>query len=234
MLTPMPRKNESELHLELKRLAREWARGEGFSCSACEVAVPGSGYRADVAAYRRAVARRVVEFEGKKLRRNEAVVGATAVFECKQARADLLKDSFLAEGTRRELARLHERRLTLERLLRVHLPSALNGDDLFQEFQTLNAESMAHKGYQKVLRGIAALQNGLYKTKFEKLARYRCANLFHLVAVEGIVKDYELPPGWGLLVLRGDGALHLRVKPVWHEAGEGTRLALLQRIAAKK
>jgi hypothetical protein len=196
------------------------------------VRLPHCGYRADVAVYKPGRERRVVESEGKRSWRMEAALGTTAVFECKQARADLLRDSFLTAETQRELKKLHERKQTLERLLRVHLPSALNGDSLFQEFRTLNAETLNHRGYRRVLRGIAALQKGLFKTKFEKLVRYRCANLFYLVAAEGICAEHELPPGWGLLVKKGD-VLQLLTKPVWHDAREGARLELLHRLAAK-
>jgi hypothetical protein len=223
--------SETEAHKELKRLSMRWAREQGYSCRGEEISLPHSGFRADVAAYKPAYEQRTVEFEGKTLRQRHPVIGATAVFECKQSRADLLNDSCLSGKTREKLKRLNERRETLERLLKVHLPSAANGDSLFQEFQTYNLAAENHKGYRKVLRDIAALQTGLFhKTKFENLVRYRCANLFYLVTTDDIIADYELPLNWGLLVKK-EKTLELRRKPVWIDVHEGSRLAVLQRLA---
>jgi hypothetical protein len=226
-------RNETDAHQELKRLAALWARDHGYSCIGFEIRLPNSGYRADVAAYKPAYEQRTVEFEGRTLRQRHPVIGTTAVFECKQSRSDLLNDSYLAHKGREKLKRLNERRVVLERLLKVHLPSAVHGDSLFQEFQTLNVGAVNHKGYQKVLRDIAALQRAFFhKTKFENLVRYRCANLFYLVTLDDIIADHELPLRWGLLVKIGN-ILDLRRKPMWLEAHEGLRLTVLQKIAVK-
>jgi hypothetical protein len=88
-----------------------------------------------------------------------------------------------------------------------------------------------HKTYRRVLREIRVLQARLYgKTKFEKVMRYRCANLCYLVVEDGILQDHEAPLLWGLLVRRGD-SLVLEKKPVRIEVIESARLSLLQRIA---
>ena len=222
---------ETEQHKKLKRLAARWAREQGYACCGYEIALPHSGFRADVAAYKPAYESGTISFEGKSLRRRQPVIGTTAIFECKQCRADLLKDSCNTAKTRAKLKHLHDRRMVLERLLRVHFPSATNGDSLFQDFQTLNAEAINHPGYQKVLKNIATHQAGLFeRTKFEKLIRYQCVNLCYLVTVEHIITDYELPLNWGLLVQRGD-SLEVVSKPVWQDSPEGSRLAILQRIA---
>lgn len=224
-------RTETDAHKELKSLSLVWAMEQGYTCCGLEISLPHSGFRADVAAYKPAYEQRIIEFEGKTIRQRLPVIGTTAVFECKQARSDLLKDSGIADEIREKLRRLNERRATLERLLKIHLPSTANGDSLFQEFQTHNLAAINHKGYQSVLREIATLQAGLFhKTKFEKLIRYRCANLFYLVTIGEILADYELPLNWGLLVKKGD-SLELRRKPRWIEANEGSRLAVLQRIA---
>jgi len=225
---------ETEQHRQLKQLSALWAREQGYSCCRYEIRLPHSGFRADVAAYKPAYETATVAFEGKTLRRREPVIGTTAVFECKQGRADLLKDSCIAEKTKAKLKHLHDRRVALERLLKVHFPSAANGDSLFQEYQTHNLEAINHSGYRKVLKAIATLQAGLfYKTKFEKLMRYGCANLCYLVTVDGIIKNYELPLNWWLLVQKGD-ALEVMSKPVWQHSSEGARLGVLQAIARGK
>jgi hypothetical protein len=76
------------------------------------------------------------------------------------------------------------------------------------------------------------LQNQLRDgRKFEKLARYACANLFFLVAPNELMREPEAPLGWGLLV-ESDSALRVLRRPVWHESPEQMRLRVLQKIAA--
>lgn len=214
---------ETQNHRDLKRLALLWAQARGYTCCAFEVSLPRSNFRADVAAYQ-PVTRGDAESD-------EPPIGPTAIFECKQCRADLLNDCSLALATSAELRALHERRTTLERLLRVHHPSLANGDSLFSEWTSYNFESLNHAGYQTVLRKIAIAQRKLLlNNKFEKLVRYRCANVCYLVVEEGILNCHELPLGWGLLVRRDD-SLVLECKPVWQEVDATTRIRLLQRIA---
>ena len=67
--------------------------------------------------------------------------------------------------------------------------------------------------------------------KFEKLARYACANLFFLVVPNELLREPEAPLGWGLLVEK-EGALFLQRKPVWHDSSDPARLRVLQKIAA--
>jgi hypothetical protein len=67
-------------------------------------------------------------------------------------------------------------------------------------------------------------------TKFDKLIRYRCANLFFLVLPEELFRDPEIPVGWGTLV-ESNGALTLARKPIWHETTQQDRIRLLHRIA---
>ena len=212
----MPR-GETQRHLDLKMLAANWARAEGFPIWGLEVRLPGCGYRADLAAYRPA--------------RQKSVLGATAVFECKQARADFARDSHSAEPTLARLKALDARREKLEQLLRVHHPELRNGETLFESFDAYDFSKLGHKTYDRLAREIGVLQNRLYdRTKFEKLVRYRCANLLYLVVEPGVLTEQETPFGWGLLVRCAD-RLELKRKPRFHEATDHARLWLLQRIA---
>src|SRR5690349_2700586 len=103
---------ETESHRRLKAQALAWAQVNGFAIAALEVRVPKSGYRADVAACARGAG------------------GRTAVFECKQARADLLKDAYAEAATRDQLTVLAARRRTLEDLFAVHRPDLRRGETL--------------------------------------------------------------------------------------------------------
>lgn len=214
---------ESPAHRALKRLALFWAQKEGYRACAFEVMPPRCRFRADLVACRPAAAARAGEVPA---------IGATAIFECKQARSDFLIDSRSAAVTRQKLVALQVRRETLERLLVVHYPSLRSGDSLFPDFDSPDLSRLEHANYRRVLTQMAHLQNRLYRhVKFETMSRYRCANLFYLVVEPNIVTVAEVPVGWGLLMRDGD-TFELRCRPTWHACSPQDRLVTLQRIAA--
>ncbi|GAB5562889.1 MAG: hypothetical protein SynsKO_45360 [Synoicihabitans sp.] len=209
------KRSETEAHRRLKALAIAWARDQGWPIATAEVRVPRSGYRADVAAIGRGVS------------------GKTALFECKQARADMLKDSHDDAETRKALTVAIRRRKRLEKLLGEHRPDLRRGDSLFAEFDAWDFGPLEHKGYQALLNEIAMLQSRLGAgTKFSKMLRYQSADFLYLVVEDDIYADTEIPAGWGLLVRSGDD-LQLRRKPAGLEAGDAQRRALLEAIALR-
>lgn len=210
-----PRTGETVAHRELKRLAFLWAQAQGYSACALEVSLPRCRYRADVA--------------GFKLIPGE--IGCTAIFECKQARPDLLRDSCCASVTRQRLESVHKRQLTIEKHLRVHYPALRRGESLFAEWDSHDFAAIGHRSYSRILRELNALQNQLRDgTKFEKLVRYHCANLFFLILPNELFHPAEIPIGWGALV-QNDGVLTLGRKPIWHETRREDQLQFLHRIA---
>ena len=209
------RHGETAQHARLKQLAFIWAQSHGFSACAMEVSLPRCRYRADVAGYR---------YIPKQ-------IGSTAVFECKRALCDLRRDNCRSESARERLEAICNRRQVLEARLRAHYPSLHNGDSLFPEFDRENFNAIGHRGYARLVRELQALQSRLYDcTKFEKLVRYRCANLFFIVLPEQLFREAEVPVGWGALIESND-ALILARKPVWHEVSAVNRLHVLHRIA---
>jgi hypothetical protein len=205
---------ETEAHHRLKRSCLLWAQAQGFSACAFEVSLPRCRYRADVVAYR-----------------PSADAGVTAIFECKQTRCDLRRDNCCTSDTRSRLDTICRRRQVLEKHLRIHYPNLRVSDSLFPEFDSHDFQAIGHRSYSRVLRELNALQNRLYDcTKFERLMRYGCANLFFLVLTTDAFDEAEIPVGWGALVESGD-SLVLARKPVWHEIRKEHSLAVLQRIA---
>jgi hypothetical protein len=208
-------RGETAAHGRLKRLALFWAQAHNYSACAFEVMLPRCRYRADVAAYRP----------------SSNGLGLTAVFECKQALVDLRRDNCRTTVTRERLEKVQRRRQILERHLRIHYPNLRIADSLFSEFESHDFAAIKHRGYGRVLRELAALQNRLFDcTKFETLMRYRCANLFFLVLPNELFRVSEVPVGWGVLIQSG-GELALMRKPAWQESSPESRLSLLQRIA---
>ena len=221
---------ETAQHLQLKRLALIWARANGYALSAAEVSLPHLRFRLDVAAYR--CESRSEDVPGSLRRRRAPVAGTTVVFECKQCRADFLKDSRNSEPLREELARLDARKARHEAALKLFHPSLRNGDSLFAEYESHDFGRSGDELYLKLLARIATVSRQLYgQTKFEKLTRWNTANLYYVVTEPGVLSASELPHGWGLLV-RVEGELQVAVKPLWHDSSEASRLTMLERIAA--
>jgi hypothetical protein len=207
---------ESVAHNSLKLASFLWARAQGYSACATEIRIPKCRYRVDVAAYRHEQNR----------------VGSTAIFECKQSLIDLRRDNCDDAATRERLASVYRRRQVLEKHLRIHYPNLRIADSLFREFDSHDFGAIQHRGYTRVLREMSVLQNRLFDcTKFERLTRYGCANLFYLVVPHGLFCEKEVPIGWGALI-EANGALTLARKPILHVSSNETRLKLLERIAA--
>jgi hypothetical protein len=210
------RPGETAAHAGLKRLTLLWAQAHGYSACGFEVQLPRCRFRADVAAYRP---------NGKE-------IGRSAVFECKQAFPDLRRDNGCRAETVNRLEKVFRRCQVLEKNLRIHYPALRIPDSLFSDFDSHNFAAIDHRGYAGVLRELSALQNRLFNcTKFERLIRYCCANLFFLVLPNRLFRESEIPFGWGALI-ECDGNLILARKPPWHEVRSADRLKLLERIAA--
>jgi hypothetical protein len=220
---------ESQRHVTLKTLALEWALAQGLSLAATEVSFPHRRFRVDAAAccpVRKVPSRRPVESL-------HSVLKAAAIFECKQARGDLIRDNQRRELMAGRLRTLQSRREKLESLLQLHLPHLSNGESLFPEFDSYRLREHRHDGYRRLVRHIdTAKRSVLHGTKFDRLLSYRMANLHYLVVEESLLHSHEAPTGWGLLV-RSGGELQLIAKPVWQDIGLEHQLVFLQRIAAR-
>jgi hypothetical protein len=212
--TPTGPRNETEEHWLLKRLALGWAYHQGFNCISFEVCAPRSPYRVDVAGYRPA-------------KDQESPI--VALFECKQNRPDLARDSAQTASIEIELRGLQERRQNLERLLAVHYPNARTPSSLFPDWDPFDPEKLPHAGYRRLIRRIVALQRKLEgNTKFERVTRYRLANLHFLVAPAGLVQSERVPPGWGLLEAIDNDRLELSIQPRFYSITN--EFAWLERI----
>jgi hypothetical protein len=213
-MAPAGPRNETEEHWLLKRLALGWAYHQGFNCISFEVCAPRSPYRVDVAGYRPA-------------KDQESPI--VALFECKQNRPDLARDSAQTASIEIELRGLQERRQNLERLLAVHYPNARTPSSLFPDWDPFDPEKLPHTGYRRLMRRIVALQRKLEgNTKFERVTRYRLANLHFLVAPAGLVQSERVPPGWGLLEEIDNARLELSIQPRFYSITN--EFAWLERI----
>lgn len=185
---------ETSTHRALKDATALWALERGFQAVAHEIRIPRSGYRADAAACRTSKIRRA---DGRAI----PFPSLTAIFECKQSRADFFKDSHQVSASLARLKQLQERKVKLDRLLGTHYPTLSQGGELFAEFPAaIDPATLGHKGYSQTVRQIAIHQRRVFGgTKFDKVRRWAGADLFYLVIRRGILAPHEVPEGWGLL-----------------------------------
>ncbi len=209
-------RGETEGHKTLKRLAFEWAGAAGFGFVACEVRVPRCGYRADVAALTRKPA---------------APDARAALFECKQCRADFLRDQVDEPAAKAELRAVAERIRELRVLLAVHRPDLRRGESLFAEFDSYDFGEMRHETLHGLEAELDALQRKLLTgVKFSRLHKYHAADFLYLVTEPGLMERHEVPNGWGWLEREGD-ALVLREPPLRHQVTREGRAIWLEKIA---
>jgi len=215
---PPVRSGESPAHRELKRLATEWALAQRLPLLGCEVRVPRSPYRADLVAASRSPM---------------GDTGVVAVFECKQARADFLRDEANEPVVRRTAEELTARVGELRGLIAGHRPDLRRGESLFPEYDEYDFRGLKHDTLEKVERALEVCQRKiLCSLKFARLHRHHAADHLYLVTVRGLIEPHEVPAGWGWLETGNhSGELCLRHPPVRHETTAQVRLAWLESIA---
>lgn len=211
---------ETPRHAELKREALRFLLAHGCAAAAVEVRCPSSRYRADAAGYLDSRAPAAGEVERAGTLWNPAGSGGaaarrvrsearTVVIECKQSRADFLRDTAAADALLAERDRLVAEQARVERelipLYEPHLRRA--GEYLFGELEEWEFERSKLAAYRNVVRGLRAVTEALYgETKFFLMAQYRVADRLYLLAPPGVIVPRELPTGWGLLEHRRRGA----------------------------
>ena len=208
---------ETPAHLALKRLALRWAREQGFPLAATEVRIPRSGYRADAAA---------------ASAHPTAATGRVALFECKQAREDLLRDCADEPSLQRRARELAARLAELRALIGGHRPDLRRGEALFPEFDDYDFGGLRHETLHAVEAQLESAQRRLLgSVKFARLHRYAPADYLYLVTEPDVLAEHEVPVGWGWLA-RAGAALELRLPPARHQTDPTLRLLWLERIAA--
>lgn len=212
---------ETPRHAELKREALRFLLAHGCAAVAMEVRCPSSRYRADAAGYLDSRAAAAGEMERAGTLWSPAGAGAgvagrrvrsearTVVIECKQSRADFLRDTAAADALLAERDRLLAEKARVERelipLYEPHLRRA--GEFLFGDLEEWEFERSRLAAYRNVARSLRAVTESLYgETKLFLMAQYRVADRLYLLAPPGVIVPRELPTGWGLLEHRRRGA----------------------------
>lgn len=205
---------ETDRHAVLKRLAAMFLHAQGCRAIGVEVRCPASRYRADVAGYLDRLSPRRRAAAPADPAAPAAPVGPlergerpkTAVIECKQSRADFLRDTAQTDRLLRERARLEAQRLEFEehRIKPAEPQLRRSGTYLFGELEEWDFTATRLPTYRRILSSLRAIDAQLYgQTKFFLMSRYRLADYLFIMAPAGMIRRRELPVGWGLLECPG-------------------------------
>ena len=82
----------------------------------------------------------------------------TYAIECKQSRADFLKDAGVEASARKERGELAERVEVLRRLMGVHLPECRLNRSLFLEYDSFDFGNWRHDGWARASRRLRRLE----------------------------------------------------------------------------
>lgn len=203
---------ETDRHAILKRLAAMFLHAQGCRAIATEVRCPASRYRADVAGYldrlpaRRAAAAAAEPDAAPRGPLVRAERPKTVIIECKQSRADFLRDTADTDRLLRERQRLEAQRLEFEehRIKAAEPHLRRSGSYLFGELEEWDFHATRLPTYRRLLAALRAVDAQLHgQTKFFLMSRYRLADYLFILAPAGMIRRRELPPGWGLLECPG-------------------------------
>ncbi len=171
---------ESRQHHQLKRSAAVYARGQGYAAVACEVRCPISRYRADVAGFAR-----------------RPKPGRTLIIECKQSRADFIRDRRTAESLLRQRRQLLAEGRAMEAGQSLLFFGQSQGD---QSLLFRHSHWVSDKQRHHVRQALMKVERALYgHAKFALMTRYCLADQLLIAAPTGMIAPLELPLGWGLL-----------------------------------
>ena len=209
---------ETLAHQRLKRLAKRFLRHVGCPAAAQEVRCPISKYRVDVAGYldtipawiRRPpdppgmVPHSITSLYQKRpySRYGFRCEARTVMIECKQSRADFLRDNRQVEKLLTLRVDLEGIRQSIEehQIKRFEPQLRKEGSSLFPELDEWDFQKSRLPSYRKIMRRLRRVEGQLYgETKFHMIARYQLADRLYIAAPRGMIHFAELPVGWGLL-----------------------------------
>lgn len=203
---------ETDRHQRLKECAIQFLTRLGAAVIGREVRCPISRYLVDVASYIDRVAPEAdpqvraasgTLWNGDTPADRPRTVPARTVFiECKQSRADFLRDCADQKSLLDERSALLETRERIEREVVQRREPELrrSGTFLFDEMEEWAYEASRSGPYRRVQRRLRNVEKRLYgQTKFSVIARYRLADRLYICAPRGMIRPRELPDGWGLL-----------------------------------
>jgi hypothetical protein len=203
---------ETRDHQGLKRLAAAFLLSRGCRAVALEVRCPWSRFVLDAAGW---LDSRPAPSLGSA--REDARAGAWSVgrvkcpaqaiiVECKQSRADFVRDAAERDALHGEQARLRaEVESIKETRIKAREPHLMRLErDLFgaehEEWDFARSRCAAYHG---AVDALARVQRRLREqTKFDELARRALADRLYLLAPAGLVARRDVPEGWGLVEVR--------------------------------
>ncbi|MBY0313244.1 MAG: hypothetical protein K2W85_14330 [Phycisphaerales bacterium] len=234
---------ESAIHLHLKHSAVRFLLQGGCIAAAVEVRCPIARHRVDAAGYLDPLSKRMQALAHDQTELKPATQSIclprglrakTVIVECKQSRSDFLTDSRDADDLLVERARLERVKATLEeQIVKVCEPQLRrSGTRLFAELEEWDFERSRIASYRGVLNDLRRIDERLHgESKFWTLWHYRLADWLYLAAPPGVIRPWEVPPGWGLMELLPGQSPAIRVQAPELTGNPEHRQRLLRNIA---
>ncbi|MBX3406174.1 MAG: hypothetical protein KF869_05355 [Phycisphaeraceae bacterium] len=228
---------ETPAHAALRADAVRFLFEIGCAAAATEIPCPISRFRVDAAGYFDPLPRGVAGVAQGSWR---GATARTVIVECKQARADFLRDSRQTPALLARRRELEAARACLEeRIIRVAEPELrIGGSALFPELERWDYDRSRLASYRRIVAELRRTDLALHgQTKFWVLRQYKLSDFLFIAAPRGVLQADEVPPGWGLLEPMADEATDLppfriRVAAPDLNAREVRRLRMLRNIAA--
>ncbi|MCA9295068.1 MAG: hypothetical protein KC983_01100 [Phycisphaerales bacterium] len=179
-------------------------RRAGCLAVTTEVAGPIGRYRVDVAGYADRPAANAATINGSSASRRGPgrVPPRVIVIECKQTRADFLRDRQSRDDLLRAREDLDRLRTAIEEhQIKQWEPELRQNDSaLFPELEQWDFHASQLPSYRDICRRLRLLDRQLHgETKFHLMAHYRLADELYIAAPRDLIRPAELPIGWGLL-----------------------------------
>ena len=217
----------------MKRSLLQFLLQSQCCAAAIEVRCPASRFRADIAGY--AEPSELLPTAIAILPRPLSAP-TTVLIECKQARADLLRDIRSRDALLARRRDLDRRRAELEdRIIKPSEPHLRRtGEMLFQELEAWDFALSRVPSYRLLIRDLRRLDLAIYgQTKFWLMRRYAVADHLYVAAAPGLLSTDELPIGWGLIECDPDDpdAVAPRIRVPAPPLGSRHQARLLRNIA---
>ena len=166
---------ETHAHASLRADAVRFLFDIGCAAAATEIPCPISRFRCDAAGYLDPLPRGAGVAQGSW----RGSTARTVVVECKQARADFLRDSRQTPALLARRRELEAARACLEdRIIRIAEPELrIGGSALFPQLERWDVDKSRLGSYRRIVSELRAIDHALHgQTKFWLLHQYRLAD----------------------------------------------------------
>ncbi|NQZ66928.1 MAG: hypothetical protein HRT89_02550 [Lentisphaeria bacterium] len=212
---------------DLRRAVMAWLLDQNVNAMADQIPTRIFKYKADIAAC------------WTKTRKNPGrgiskilVPDRTAIIECRRTREECWPDCSNSRELSPTLLKLKQQRDAVQKKIRTDEPQLKLTDTLFEEYTDWEYEKSENQLYHTVTKEIEKYEMALYKgTRFEMIQKADLADFCWLAVPENTVYPHELAQNWGLLWVKADMSITVKIEADDNKCPELNKFHLIQNIA---